>query len=151
MLDKIKFPSLTVPMLAFFLQVTKENGQSYLSCNSGRSFRSVRERWWYIALSKCGVRYYGHHILYFLSLRNSLLHTKLNLGALDLGAVGLKYLLSLKRILVHTDLPWSATRLSKICSVLGTQSTNSQSDFLCLADQSPGTYSSSIKICGQIV
>ncbi|KAE8593596.1 hypothetical protein XENTR_v10019211 [Xenopus tropicalis] len=35
-------------------QVIKEAGQSYLSCNSGRSFRSVRERWWYIALSKCG-------------------------------------------------------------------------------------------------
>uniref|UniRef100_A0A668A8A3 Transmembrane protein 145 n=1 Tax=Myripristis murdjan TaxID=586833 RepID=A0A668A8A3_9TELE len=25
-----------------------------LSCVGGRSFRSVRERWWYIALSKCG-------------------------------------------------------------------------------------------------
>ncbi|XP_068855459.1 transmembrane protein 145-like, partial [Aphelocoma coerulescens] len=25
-----------------------------LSCSSGRSFRSVRERWWYVALSKCG-------------------------------------------------------------------------------------------------
>lgn len=33
-----------------------EEGTRYLSCSSGRSFRSVRERWWYIALSKCGVR-----------------------------------------------------------------------------------------------
>uniref|UniRef100_A0A8B9J6C8 Transmembrane protein 145 n=1 Tax=Astyanax mexicanus TaxID=7994 RepID=A0A8B9J6C8_ASTMX len=30
-------------------------GDEILSCVGGRSFRSVRERWWYIALSKCGV------------------------------------------------------------------------------------------------
>uniref|UniRef100_A0A5F9CJ81 Transmembrane protein 145 n=1 Tax=Oryctolagus cuniculus TaxID=9986 RepID=A0A5F9CJ81_RABIT len=35
-------------------QVVSEAGTRYLSCSSGRSFRSVRERWWYIALSKCG-------------------------------------------------------------------------------------------------
>ncbi|XP_078507444.1 transmembrane protein 145 [Lissotriton helveticus] len=35
-------------------QLLAEDGVRYLSCNSGRSFRSVRERWWYIALSKCG-------------------------------------------------------------------------------------------------
>ncbi|XP_060222393.1 transmembrane protein 145 isoform X4 [Meriones unguiculatus] len=35
-------------------QVVLEDGTRYLSCSSGRSFRSVRERWWYIALSKCG-------------------------------------------------------------------------------------------------
>ncbi|XP_062967159.1 transmembrane protein 145 isoform X1 [Cynocephalus volans] len=35
-------------------QVVSEEGTRYLSCSSGRSFRSVRERWWYIALSKCG-------------------------------------------------------------------------------------------------
>ncbi|XP_036264042.1 transmembrane protein 145 isoform X2 [Pipistrellus kuhlii] len=35
-------------------QVVTEEGTRYLSCSSGRSFRSVRERWWYIALSKCG-------------------------------------------------------------------------------------------------
>nr|XP_010945028.1 transmembrane protein 145 [Camelus bactrianus] len=35
-------------------QVVSEEGTHYLSCSSGRSFRSVRERWWYIALSKCG-------------------------------------------------------------------------------------------------
>uniref|UniRef100_W5L7F1 Transmembrane protein 145 n=1 Tax=Astyanax mexicanus TaxID=7994 RepID=W5L7F1_ASTMX len=29
-------------------------GDEILSCVGGRSFRSVRERWWYIALSKCG-------------------------------------------------------------------------------------------------
>ncbi|XP_055002496.1 transmembrane protein 145 isoform X2 [Sorex araneus] len=35
-------------------QVVSKEGTRYLSCSSGRSFRSVRERWWYIALSKCG-------------------------------------------------------------------------------------------------
>ncbi|KAM5209998.1 transmembrane protein 145 isoform 3-T3 [Hipposideros larvatus] len=35
-------------------QVVLEEGTRYLSCSSGRSFRSVRERWWYIAVSKCG-------------------------------------------------------------------------------------------------
>uniref|UniRef100_A0A8C8VJK0 Transmembrane protein 145 n=1 Tax=Pelusios castaneus TaxID=367368 RepID=A0A8C8VJK0_9SAUR len=35
-------------------QVLKEDSARYLSCASGRSFRSVRERWWYMALSKCG-------------------------------------------------------------------------------------------------
>ncbi|XP_053513124.1 transmembrane protein 145 isoform X2 [Artibeus jamaicensis] len=35
-------------------KVVSEEGTRYLSCSSGRSFRSVRERWWYIALSKCG-------------------------------------------------------------------------------------------------
>lgn len=40
-------------------QVVSEEGTRYMSCSSGRSFRSVRERWWYIALSKCGVRGWG--------------------------------------------------------------------------------------------
>ncbi|XP_029432757.1 transmembrane protein 145 [Rhinatrema bivittatum] len=35
-------------------QVMSEGDVRYLTCSSGRSFRSVRERWWYIALSKCG-------------------------------------------------------------------------------------------------
>nr|XP_033770248.1 transmembrane protein 145 isoform X2 [Geotrypetes seraphini] len=35
-------------------QVISEGDVRYLTCSSGRSFRSVRERWWYIALSKCG-------------------------------------------------------------------------------------------------
>ncbi|XP_074427655.1 uncharacterized protein LOC141736905, partial [Larus michahellis] len=35
-------------------QVLLEDSVRYLSCSSGRSFRSVRERWWYVALSKCG-------------------------------------------------------------------------------------------------
>ncbi|TWW54622.1 Transmembrane protein 145 [Takifugu flavidus] len=34
--------------------VEGEGDQQALSCVGGRSFRSVRERWWYIALSKCG-------------------------------------------------------------------------------------------------
>ncbi|XP_074874860.1 LOW QUALITY PROTEIN: transmembrane protein 145 [Buteo buteo] len=33
-------------------QVLLEDSVRYLSCASGRSFRSVRERWWYVALSK---------------------------------------------------------------------------------------------------
>lgn len=36
-------------------QVEGEGDEEVLSCVGGRSFRSVRERWWYIALSKCGV------------------------------------------------------------------------------------------------
>lgn len=43
-------------------QVVSEEGTRYLSCSSGRSFRSVRERWWYIALSKCGVRGWASHL-----------------------------------------------------------------------------------------
>lgn len=43
-------------------QVVSEEGTRYLSCSSGRSFRSVRERWWYIALSKCGVRDQAGHL-----------------------------------------------------------------------------------------
>ncbi|XP_053908564.1 transmembrane protein 145 isoform X2 [Cuculus canorus] len=35
-------------------QVLLQDSVRYLSCSSGRSFRSVRERWWYVALSKCG-------------------------------------------------------------------------------------------------
>ncbi|XP_076135731.1 transmembrane protein 145 [Alosa pseudoharengus] len=34
--------------------VEVEGDEETLSCVGGRSFRSVRERWWYIALSKCG-------------------------------------------------------------------------------------------------
>ncbi|XP_052003731.1 transmembrane protein 145-like [Xyrauchen texanus] len=34
--------------------VEGEGNEEMLSCIGGRSFRSVRERWWYIALSKCG-------------------------------------------------------------------------------------------------
>lgn len=47
-------------------QVVSEEGTRYLSCSSGRSFRSVRERWWYIALSKCGVRGCAGHPALFL-------------------------------------------------------------------------------------
>ncbi|XP_039208129.1 transmembrane protein 145 isoform X1 [Crotalus tigris] len=35
-------------------KLVTENSIRYLSCTSGRSFRSVRERWWYVVLSKCG-------------------------------------------------------------------------------------------------
>uniref|UniRef100_A0A3Q2D2P0 Transmembrane protein 145 n=1 Tax=Cyprinodon variegatus TaxID=28743 RepID=A0A3Q2D2P0_CYPVA len=34
--------------------VEDDGDEEVLSCVGGRSFRSVRERWWYIALSKCG-------------------------------------------------------------------------------------------------
>uniref|UniRef100_A0A8C5DKQ7 Intimal thickness related receptor IRP domain-containing protein n=1 Tax=Gouania willdenowi TaxID=441366 RepID=A0A8C5DKQ7_GOUWI len=34
--------------------VEGDEDEEVLSCVGGRSFRSVRERWWYIALSKCG-------------------------------------------------------------------------------------------------
>ncbi|PWA20596.1 hypothetical protein CCH79_00011584 [Gambusia affinis] len=34
--------------------VEDDTNEEVLSCVGGRSFRSVRERWWYIALSKCG-------------------------------------------------------------------------------------------------
>eukprot|EP00064_Thunnus_orientalis_P011637 superscaffoldBa00001697_g11668 len=34
--------------------VEGDGNEEVLSCVGGRSFRSVRERWWYIALSKCG-------------------------------------------------------------------------------------------------
>jgi len=40
---------------ASIMQVEGEGNEEMLSCVGGRSFRSVRERWWYIALSKCGV------------------------------------------------------------------------------------------------
>lgn len=46
------------PPHAFLLslsQVEGDGNEEVLSCVGGRSFRSVRERWWYIALSKCGV------------------------------------------------------------------------------------------------
>uniref|UniRef100_A0A8D3CJZ2 Transmembrane protein 145 n=1 Tax=Scophthalmus maximus TaxID=52904 RepID=A0A8D3CJZ2_SCOMX len=39
-----------------------------LSCVGGRSFRSVRERWWYIALSKCGGE--GLQLEYEMKLTN---------------------------------------------------------------------------------
>lgn len=55
----LKVKGLEVAQTGFSLlappQVVSEEGTRYLSCSSGRSFRSVRERWWYIALSKCGV------------------------------------------------------------------------------------------------
>ncbi|XP_069769367.1 transmembrane protein 145-like [Narcine bancroftii] len=35
-------------------EVVTEGNARYLSCLGGRSFRSARERWWYIVLSKCG-------------------------------------------------------------------------------------------------
>lgn len=53
-------------------QVEGEGDEEVLSCVGGRSFRSVRERWWYIALSKCGVR----TGLLTLAYRSSLSHLK---------------------------------------------------------------------------
>uniref|UniRef100_A0A8C7CBF4 Transmembrane protein 145 n=1 Tax=Oncorhynchus kisutch TaxID=8019 RepID=A0A8C7CBF4_ONCKI len=42
--------------------------EEVLSCVGGRSFRSVRERWWYIALSKCGGE--GLQLEYEMKLTN---------------------------------------------------------------------------------
>lgn len=33
-------------------QITK-NGADYISCNGGRIFKSTRERWWFMAVSRC--------------------------------------------------------------------------------------------------
>ncbi|XP_059920152.1 transmembrane protein 145 [Gadus macrocephalus] len=49
--------------------VVEEDGdEEVLSCEGGRSFRSVRERWWYIALSKCGGE--GLQLEYEMNLTN---------------------------------------------------------------------------------
>ncbi|KAL2084239.1 hypothetical protein ACEWY4_019757 [Coilia grayii] len=48
--------------------VEVEGDEETLSCVGGRSFRSVRERWWYIALSKCGGD--GLQLEYELKLSN---------------------------------------------------------------------------------
>uniref|UniRef100_UPI00398EBCDF transmembrane protein 145 n=1 Tax=Pristiophorus japonicus TaxID=55135 RepID=UPI00398EBCDF len=48
--------------------VVEEDQTRYLSCLGGRSFRSVRERWWYIALSKCGGN--GLELQYEMKLTN---------------------------------------------------------------------------------
>lgn len=45
-----------------------EGNEEMLNCVGGRSFRSVRERWWYIALSKCGVS--GDTVNNILGTRN---------------------------------------------------------------------------------
>lgn len=66
----LKVKDLGVVQTGFSLltppQVVSEEGTRYLSCASGRSFRSVRERWWYIALSKCGVRDRAGHLDFLL-------------------------------------------------------------------------------------
>ncbi|XP_069041432.1 transmembrane protein 145 [Lepisosteus oculatus] len=48
--------------------VEEQQGSQVLSCVGGRSFRSVRERWWYIALSKCGGE--GLELEYEMKLTN---------------------------------------------------------------------------------
>uniref|UniRef100_A0AAY4ALA5 Transmembrane protein 145 n=1 Tax=Denticeps clupeoides TaxID=299321 RepID=A0AAY4ALA5_9TELE len=48
--------------------VSADGDEDSLSCEGGRSFRSVRERWWYIALSKCGGD--GLQLEYELKLTN---------------------------------------------------------------------------------
>ncbi|XP_028679291.1 transmembrane protein 145 isoform X2 [Erpetoichthys calabaricus] len=49
-------------------KVEKESPTNYLICQGRRSFRSVRERWWYIALSKCGGD--GLELEYEMTLKN---------------------------------------------------------------------------------
>uniref|UniRef100_A0A8C5CGX4 Transmembrane protein 145 n=1 Tax=Gadus morhua TaxID=8049 RepID=A0A8C5CGX4_GADMO len=46
----------------------EDGDEEVLSCVGGRSFRSVRERWWYIALSKCGGE--GLQLEYEMKLTN---------------------------------------------------------------------------------
>ncbi|KAK5861871.1 hypothetical protein PBY51_017313 [Eleginops maclovinus] len=48
--------------------VEGDGNEEVLSCVGGRSFRSVRERWWYIALSKCGGE--GLQLEYEMKLTN---------------------------------------------------------------------------------
>ncbi|KAF7227071.1 transcript variant X1 [Nothobranchius furzeri] len=48
--------------------VEDDGNEEVLSCVGGRSFRSVRERWWYIALSKCGGE--GLQLEYEMKLTN---------------------------------------------------------------------------------
>ncbi|GLD72112.1 transmembrane protein 145, partial [Lates japonicus] len=50
--------------------VEGDGNEEVLSCVGGRSFRSVRERWWYIALSKCGGD--GLQLQYEMKLTNGL-------------------------------------------------------------------------------
>lgn len=60
--DSLRAVQTGFSLLLAPFQVVSEEGTRYLSCSSGRSFRSVRERWWYIALSKCGVRGWAGHL-----------------------------------------------------------------------------------------
>ena len=55
MLIQCVFEILTLSLSVSVSKVEGEGDEEVLSCVGGRSFRSVRERWWYIALSKCGV------------------------------------------------------------------------------------------------
>ncbi|KAK3541524.1 hypothetical protein QTP86_028648 [Hemibagrus guttatus] len=64
-------------------EVEEEDGEEFLSCVGGRSFRSVRERWWYIVLSKCGGG--GLQLEYEMKLTNGQSFWKQHFSADEFG------------------------------------------------------------------
>ncbi|KAF4075943.1 hypothetical protein AMELA_G00224730 [Ameiurus melas] len=63
--------------------VEEDDGEEVLSCVGGRSFRSVRERWWYIVLSKCGGG--GLQLEYEMTLTNGQSFWKQHFSADEFG------------------------------------------------------------------
>ncbi|GAA6078346.1 transmembrane protein 145, partial [Tachysurus ichikawai] len=61
----------------------EDDGEEILSCVGGRSFRSVRERWWYIVLSKCGGG--GLQLEYEMKLTNGQSFWKQHFSADEFG------------------------------------------------------------------
>ncbi|XP_059824187.1 transmembrane protein 145 isoform X1 [Hypanus sabinus] len=66
--DNNQVINLTTHYIWSGCEVVEEEQTRFLSCLGGRSFRSVRERWWYIALSKCGSS--GLQLHYEMKLTN---------------------------------------------------------------------------------
>ncbi|XP_021358727.1 transmembrane protein 145-like [Mizuhopecten yessoensis] len=52
---------------------TTKNGVDYIKCTGGRTFRSTRERWWFIAVSRCdqSTGPSGMNLTYSLHMMNS--------------------------------------------------------------------------------
>ncbi|XP_072122378.1 transmembrane protein 145 isoform X4 [Mobula birostris] len=66
--DNNQVINLTTRYIWSGCEVVEEEQTRFLSCLGGRSFRSARERWWYIALSKCGSS--GLQLHYEMKLTN---------------------------------------------------------------------------------